>query len=124
MYMRLLALLVAVLTVAAACADEGETESDGTEFDVAVSFTTEYTQADVDTVADHLRSFDPEGEFFVQESFSAYPPWADDRCDAAAFCDTVIGELSQRPYVSGVTCTEHQDEPAGSPDEPVSTQNP
>jgi hypothetical protein len=123
MYMRLLLLLVALFAVTAACADEGKTQVNGTDFDIAVSFTTEYTQADLDSVADYLRSFDPEGEFLVQESF---PPTLRGlvTVQAVDFCDTVVGELSRRPCVSGVTCTEHQDEPAGSPDEPVSTQNP
>jgi hypothetical protein len=107
--------------MAIACSDESDTETTRVEYDVSVAFTQDYTQLDLDAVADYLRTFDSDADYLVQESF---PPTlrATMTVEEPDFCDAIQAELSGRPYVASVTCREPPDEPASSPDEPVSTE--
>ena len=113
--MRLaLALIPALAVLALACTGSG-----GTEYEVIVRFNSTVTQADMDDVAEYLRSYDDGLDFLIQESF---PPTgvARLRTDEADFCATVETELEARSYIDGVDCGEASDVLSSeSPEAPV-----
>ena len=113
--MRLaLALIPALAVLALACTGSG-----GTEYDVIVRFNSTVTQADMDDVAEYLRSYDDGLDFLIQESF---PPTGVGRLktDEPGFCATVEAELESRPYVNDVSCEKWRERPASeTPDQPV-----
>ena len=107
-----LALIPALAVLALACTGSG-----GTEYEVIVRFNSTVTQADMDDVAEYLRSYDDGLDFLIQESF---PPTgvATLATDAEDFCATVETELEARPYVESVSCQERAESPASvTPDD-------
>ena len=112
--MRLaLALIPALAVLALACT------GGGTEYDVIVRFNSRVTQADMDDVAEYLRTYDDGLDFLIQESF---PPTgvAQLKTDEPDFCLTVEAELEARPYVESVSCQERAESPQSEdPDTPV-----
>jgi spermidine/putrescine-binding protein len=106
--------LLGLALFAVACDGDG-----ATRYRVTVGFRGSYTQANVDEVNAFLRAFDEDLDFLLQESF---PPTgvATVETDESNFCATVESELTAKPYVRDVTCTDISDEtPVSSPDEPV-----
>jgi len=95
-----LALIPALAVLALACTGSG-----GTEYEVIVRFNSTVTQADMDDVAEYLRSYDDGLDFLIQESF---PPTGVARLktDEPDFCVTVEAELEARLYVESVSCQE------------------
>ena len=112
--MRLALALIPVLAVLAFACTGG-----GTEYEVIVRFNSTVTQADMDDVAEYLRTYDDGLDFLIQESF---PPTgvATLRTDAEDFCATVKSGLEAKSYIDDVTCREAGEEiPVSSPDQPV-----
>lgn len=133
MKMRPWALLIVAAAAAAllvACENESsgdESNGDGSGedktnvYDVSVGFSEDATQADMDSVGDFLRGFDPDVDFLIQEIF---PPIgvAEVTTDDTGFCDALESELDGKGYVREVTCGLHvETDDSGDPDKPVSS---
>jgi hypothetical protein len=112
-----LAVALAVLLVRESTGDQAP------RYDVSVYFSESATQADIESVGELLRSFDPDVDFMVLEIF---PPIgrAVVATDYAGFCDELRSRLEGKDYVREVSCRPYEEPDTGDPDEPVSSDTP
>lgn len=114
---------VAVLGIIIGLALANAGDDGGEKYAVHINFNEEYTEADLSEAADILRTFDPDVDMMILESF---PPQgaAIIESDDESVCDAVEAAFEAKTYVRTVSCQPYVPVTDGSGDEPVSTQNP
>jgi hypothetical protein len=114
-----LAVFVAAIVaiVGLALVDAGD---DAAKYSVHINFTREYTEADLTEAADILRTFDPDVDMMVLESF---PPQGSAviESDDPDVCTAVEAAFEGKAYTGDVSCVPYVPVTDGNGDEPVST---
>lgn len=118
-----LAVVIAVVGVVVGLALANAGDDGGEKYAVHINFNEEYTEADLSEAADILRTFDPDVDMMILESF---PPQgaAIIESDDEGVCDAVEAAFEGKTYVRTVSCQPYVPLTDGSGDEPVSTANP
>lgn len=109
--------LAIVAVVGLALVDAGD---EAERYSVHINFTREYKEADLTEAADILRTFDPDVDMMVLESF---PPQGSAiiESDDPDVCDAVEAAFEGKAYAGDVSCGPYTEPEPGGGDEPVST---